>query len=99
MGNTETLDTLRQEIDGIDSAILDLLARRREVVGRVALTKAELGLEPVQPARYQQMVERLRTEAEERDVNPELVENIWHAIHEDSVAQQASTSSSSVIRG
>ncbi len=82
------LDSLRQEVDAIDSAVLDLLAKRNELVSRIAVAKAELGLESAQPERYRQMLERLQEYAGEKGINPELVENVWNAIHEDSVAQQ-----------
>lgn len=85
---------MRQEIDGVDSQILGLLARRNKVVGRIAILKSELGLEPVQPDRYQQMIENLQTQAEELGVSPALVGKVWGVIHEESVAQQISLSKS-----
>jgi chorismate mutase len=46
-----SLDDLRTQIDAIDSAIVDLLARRLQVCTEVAEIKAETGAAIIQPAR------------------------------------------------
>ena len=47
-----SLDDLRAQIDSIDSAIVDLLARRLQVCTEVAEIKAGTGAAIIQPARF-----------------------------------------------
>jgi len=56
-----SLSTLRHEIDGIDDAILDLLARRAEIAAAIATLKKAAGGEPayLRPGREAAIMRRL----------------------------------------
>ncbi|MBU0743544.1 bifunctional chorismate mutase/prephenate dehydrogenase [bacterium] len=78
------LDLLRDEIDRADRELIDLLARRREVVTRIAALKTARGLPVYAPDREEVMLRARRREAAERGVHPELIEDILRRIMRDS---------------
>jgi chorismate mutase-like protein len=78
------LATSRAVIDEIDHALLDLVARRRSLVAALFAKKRALGLPLVDPAREVELLADRRAEAERRAVPPELAEEIFRAILEDS---------------
>jgi chorismate mutase len=84
----QQLATVRRHIDAVDEEILMLLHEREALVGQVAQIKAQYGLEPLQPARYKELLQNLHAKAKELGLKPELVDDIWNAVHEHSVATQ-----------
>ncbi len=76
-----TLEIYRKEIDKIDAEIIDLLAKRFEVVKLVWIYKKENNMPPLQPWRWQEVLNSKKELAFEKWINPEFVENIWNEIH------------------
>ena len=64
MENSEKLNQLRKEIDGINRRMLELFVRRMDVSGEIAAVKDELGLPTLDPERENRILERV---AEETD--------------------------------
>ena len=64
MENSEKLNQLRKEIDGINRRMLELFVRRMDVSGEIAAVKDELGLPTLGPERENRILERV---AEETD--------------------------------
>ena len=54
----EELLALRREIDDLDQALIDVLAKRYDVVRRVGEFKTEYNMEAVQPVRAQAVKDR-----------------------------------------
>ncbi|MDI1479730.1 chorismate mutase [Polyangium sp. y55x31] len=73
----------RRALDELDHALLDLVARRRALVGALFAKKRALGLPRVDPAREAELVADRRAYAERLGVPPELAESIFRAILED----------------
>jgi chorismate mutase len=76
------LEAIRQEIDGIDAALLALLERRYAATARVRDIKEQdgtLGLSPFRPAREASIL-RLLLAADSAHVDPELVVRLWRNI-------------------
>lgn len=86
--NKIMLDELRIKIDSIDREILGLLKKRKEVVSEVGEFKRHHNMQPVQADRYKRILEALYVKADEFGISRDLVTQIWHAIHQDSVDQQ-----------
>jgi len=88
LGNNDNtdreLDRLRDEIDRVDRELIDLLARRRDVVTRIAARKTARGLPVYAPDREEAMLRARRHEATEHGVHPELIEDILRRIMRDS---------------
>jgi len=74
----------RASLDEIDHALLELVARRRSLVAALFETKRALGLPLVDPAREEALLAERRAFGEKLAVPPELVEQIFRAILEDS---------------
>lgn len=83
------IEDVREQIDAVDRKIMQLLASRLGYVSAIAVLKQQAGLEPLQPGRFDAMMEARQQWAEELGVPPELVDEIWHAIHKHSVASQS----------
>ena len=58
MKNTN-LESLRDEIDGVDSQIVGLLNQRVQAAAKIGRIKDELGVDPYDPAREEQVFEKL----------------------------------------
>ena len=85
---TQKLEDVRELIDSVDREILLLLSQRSRLVDMVIEVKKVSGLAASQPTRYALMVDRLQELAKEEGVDPELVIEVWDAIHESSKRQQ-----------
>lgn len=80
------LDAFRQEIDGLDAGIVELLCRRLEVVQEIAAVKQAQGLAVRDAERERQLLDRVRAIAGERWQEP--VAQVYEAILCASRAQQ-----------
>jgi isochorismate pyruvate lyase len=70
------MDHVRVEIDRIDEALVDLMAERFTYVDRAWQLKNSPD-EAVVPWRIQQVVDKVRAQAEEKGLPPELAESLW----------------------
>jgi isochorismate pyruvate lyase len=74
------LAPLRAEIDAIDAAMVDLLAKRFDVVKRVIEVKHAENLAALMPERVEDVVERVSAAAARKGVPPELAERLWRGL-------------------
>jgi chorismate mutase len=74
------LATLRDEIAGVDAAILDLLARRHDLARRVGAAKRAAGVPIVDPAREAAVIRRIAERARERQLPTEPVRELFRRI-------------------
>jgi chorismate mutase len=70
----EKLASFRKSIDNIDAALIHMLAERFRITKEVGAYKAETGMAPADPGREEQQIKRLRSLAEEADLDPEFSE-------------------------
>ncbi|MGI9385138.1 MAG: chorismate mutase [Methyloligellaceae bacterium] len=70
------MDDVRAEIDRLDAALIDLMAERFAYVDRAWQLKNSPA-EATVPWRIQQVIDRVRSRAEERGLPPELAEALW----------------------
>lgn len=85
------LNWLRAEIDELDETLLDSVARRMEVSRRIGTWKKAHGITPLQPERFQMVLDRLKAKGEKRNgtsVPATFVEQLWNIIHEQSLREQ-----------
>lgn len=78
--NERVLAPFRAEIDAIDGEIVELLAKRFEVVRHVIAVKQAEGLAALLPERVEDVVEKVMANAETKGVPPELVEKLWRVL-------------------
>ena len=71
------LSDVRVEIDRCDKALVDLIGQRFGYVERAWQIKLGLNQEANVPWRNQQVIDRVRAQATERGVPPDLCEALW----------------------
>ncbi|WP_237708051.1 chorismate mutase [Oceanicola sp. S124] len=81
---------LRQEIDRIDDALIELLVRRAGYVDRAATLKRGEGLPPRTSDRVAEVIARVRQRAAAQALDPDLAETLWTALIEWGIAREAS---------
>lgn len=76
------LQNYRNEIDAIDRELLTLLAQRFEVVKKVWEYKKIHDLPPLQPGRWQEVLENRKSIARDLGLSEEFVVTLWNQIHD-----------------
>lgn len=82
MTGEATLAGLRADIDAIDAAMVDLLARRFAVVQAVVARKANAGIAARLDDRVEAVVAHVRHKAVAAGCPPDLAETVWRAMIE-----------------
>lgn len=88
---SEELNWLRAEIDELDERLWGTIAARMEVSERIGKWKKAHGVAPLQPERYQQIVEKLKIKNEEvknKSLSTDFMLHIWELIHKESLRKQ-----------
>ena len=88
---SEELNWLRADIDELDERLWDTIAARMEVSERIGKWKKAHGVAPLQPERYQQIVEKLKIKNEEvknKSLSTDFMLHIWELIHKESLRKQ-----------
>ena len=85
---TESLALLRQQIDQIDSELLEALSKRMRVSREIGQYKKEHSMPAVQAGRYDDILNSRARSAEELGMSGEFMKVVYQAIHEESVRQQ-----------
>ena len=70
----------RKSIDNIDAAIVHMLAERFRITQAVGEYKAKVELPPADPSREDRQIARLRTLAEQAELDPEFSEKFLRFI-------------------
>ena len=84
----EELNWLRAEIDELDEQLWDTIAARMKVSERIGEWKKEHSIAPLQPERYQQIVEKLKVTGEKKGLDVDFMLRMWEMIHEESLKKQ-----------
>ncbi|MFT5313768.1 MAG: chorismate mutase/prephenate dehydrogenase [Paraglaciecola sp.] len=82
------LDELREQIDSVDSQLVDLLAKRAAITAKVGEYKSQVGMPIYVPAREAELITKRRTQAEGQGVSPALVEDLLRRIMRESYHTQ-----------
>ena len=81
------LNWLRAEIDELDEHLWDTIAARMEVSQRIGAWKKAHGVAPLQPERYQMIVEKIKDRSADR-TQTDFALRLYDLIHEESLRQQ-----------
>jgi len=82
------LKELRNEVDGVDHQLLELLSRRMSVVRRMAELKHQGNVSTFQPHRWEEIVESRVQEGVELGLSSRCVFDLLQTIHEEAIEQQ-----------
>lgn len=85
---TLDLQGAREEIEGLDREILELLKHRMELVDRVVATKLERAFPLRDPPREERILQRVRHAAVELGLDPHEIERLYRLVMEMSIARQ-----------
>ena len=95
---TATLERLREEIDGIDRKLVELLAQRGSVIEKVAQVKQQHDLPTYHPAREENLISARRAQAAQAGLDPDYVEDLFRTVMRHSRAGQLHTLSRRAVR-
>ncbi len=76
------LSKFRKQIDDIDDQLIELLSKRFEVVKQIGKYKKTINLPPLQPARWEEVLEKRIKKANENNIDSDFIVDIWNRIHE-----------------
>jgi chorismate mutase len=85
---TESLKTLRRQIDECDNELMNILAKRMRVAREIGQYKKEHGMTILQTSRYSEILDKRGAQGSLCGISPECVKLIFSAVHEESVNQQ-----------
>ena len=83
MNNLEhkNLEELRQLIDDADNKILDAIKERFEIIKLVGQYKRKNNIPPLQPWRWEQVLNDKIEKAKQRQLDEDMIKDIWNAMH------------------
>ncbi len=87
-GFQQELDELRGQIDRIDHEIMEALSHRMQVVHKIGDAKVRHGVTALQVKRMDQIIQKQMKLAEDLDLRPDYVQDIYRTVHEESVRTQ-----------
>lgn len=90
MTGEQTLAQLRAGIDECDSQLVQLLAKRNALTSQIGAIKQEIGAPLHAPDRESLLIEARRLQAEEHNVNPDLVEDMLRRMMREAYENQQS---------
>ena len=74
------LESLRQGIDALDQQLVDLLARRHQLIEEVARVKHQQNLATFHPAREENLISARRAQAMAAGLNPDYIEDLFRTV-------------------
>lgn len=86
--NTESIQTLRHQIDELDNDIIEQLAKRMRISREIGQYKREHNMTVVQSARYNEVIDKRGAQGVLCGMSSEFMKTVFEAIHEESVRQQ-----------
>lgn len=84
----EGIDQLRAQIDIIDGNLIKALGSRMEISRKIGLYKKNHNVAILQASRWEQIMELMKEKARACGLSDAFVENIYNAIHKESVRLQ-----------
>lgn len=83
------LDLMRNEIDVLDSELIEILARRLQIVQQIGLYKKQNGLTILQMNRWKDLLENSLEKGAKKGIKPEFLLEILQNIHQESIRIQS----------
>lgn len=88
MDQQNPLPPIREQIDQVDQSLIQLLAKRLELVAEVGKIKHQHGLPIYAPEREAAMIQARRQEAENQGIPPDLIEDILRRLMRESYVNE-----------
>lgn len=88
MNSQVELEYLRQQMDTLDAEIIDLIARRMEISGKIGTLKKACNMPAFLPGRWREIVAATADRAQKQSLSPEFIADIYEKIHHESIRRQ-----------
>ncbi len=85
---TESLASLRNQIDQMDDEMINLLTKRMRISREIAHYKKDHNMAVVQTERYSEILNKRSAQGSLCGMSPDFTRRVFEAIHEESVRQQ-----------
>jgi len=85
---TESLATLRKQIDEVDMDLIELLAKRMRISREIGQYKKEHDMPVLQTVRYDEIISKSVAQAVSMGMSEEFMKTVLEAIHSESIRQQ-----------
>ena len=82
------MSELREDVDDLDSQLLDLLGKRMDIVREMGKLKTEQHVSTLQPHRWQEIVQDRIKKGTGIDLSEDFVLQLMQSIHEEAIRQQ-----------
>ena len=82
------IEEYRRLIDDLDQELLEILFRRKKVVEQIAEIKERQGVQILQLERWQEILEKARTEAYRLGFDPDFLNSLLTLIHQQAINDQ-----------
>lgn len=84
----EALNVFRSQIDDCDNQLLDILSKRMRISREIGNYKKDNGLQVVHTNRFDEILNKCLSQAEELGMSEDFIQEVMKAIHRESVRQQ-----------
>jgi len=88
LDDEDTLEELRTKIDAFDEELMEVFVGRMSVVDKIGVWKKRNNVTIYQATRFEQIIDAAVQKATKYSLSPEFVENIFKAIHVESINRQ-----------
>ena len=82
------LHEMRVEVDGLDLGLIELLAKRMDIVRQMGRLKRDHEISALQPQRWEEIVQSRVASGREHELSEDFVFQLFEAIHEEAIEQQ-----------
>ncbi len=82
------LNTYRTQIDVVDNKILEVIAKRMEIVDNIGLLKKDNNVAILQTERWNEMLQKMIKNGEENKLSEKFILTLYKAIHQESINHQ-----------
>jgi chorismate mutase len=86
-----SLEDLRQQIDSLDAEVVDLLARRMNIVESIAAIKQTNNISVYQQERWQNIIEQRTAQGKQFSLDEDFILKLFQVIHDKSIRTQFAT--------
>ena len=87
-GFASRMNTLREQVDQMDSHLLEILGSRMDIVREMGKLKAEQNISTLQPHRWKEILEDRVKKGASLGFGPDFVINLMQTIHEEAIRRQ-----------
>lgn len=84
----QKMSKLRLQIDEFDGKLLEILGNRMKVANKIGLLKKEKNVAILQNQRWNEILEKMTTDGEEKGLSNEFIMHLFKAIHQESIMHQ-----------